>query len=85
MIDIHLLLIYDQRALRITHQQVFDDYQLAFDAYLASEQQHRADTTMEIVLLSSDSLESIKITHGNYFRDPSADIFPDIDTMLESA
>jgi hypothetical protein len=85
MTDVHLLLVYDRRALKISHQHVFDDYQRAFDEYLALEEQHRADDSLEIVLLSSDSLESIKRTHGNYFRDSSANLFPDIDEMLESA
>lgn len=85
MTDVHLLLVYDRRALEVAHQQEFDVYQRAFDAYLELEEQHRGDTTMEIVLLSSDSLDSIKRTHNSYFRDASADVFPDVDTMLESA
>jgi hypothetical protein len=36
-------------------------------AYEAMEDRYKDDRHMEIVLVGADSIETIKITHGNYF------------------
>jgi hypothetical protein len=44
-----------------------EDTDRALDAYSAAERRHRGDTNIEVVLLGSDSLETIKRTHSSYF------------------
>jgi hypothetical protein len=37
------------------------------------EEQHRYERNMEIVLVGADSIETVMLTHGNYFdADPGA-------------
>jgi hypothetical protein len=45
------------------------DYDAAQLAYAETEQTHGLGTTLDIVLLSADSLETIKQTHSSYFKD----------------
>ena len=65
---IHFLLVYDhRRGQLIDEPRQFSDASEAAAAYAELEQQHRDDQHLEIVLVGSDSLETIRRTHGNYF------------------
>lgn len=44
------------------------DYEAALIAYNKSEQQHQHDPDTEVVLLGSDSIETLKRTHSSYFE-----------------
>jgi hypothetical protein len=39
----------------------------AVRAYELAELEHRKDNLIDIVLVGSDSLETVKMTHANYF------------------
>lgn len=39
----------------------------ALEAYAAKEVEHRDDRSVEIVLIGSDSIETVRLTHANYF------------------
>jgi|GEM_PF-5726861 len=45
-----------------------DEYEVALDAYRASEEAHRDNSAVEVVLLSADSIESLMATHGRFFE-----------------
>ena len=65
---IHFLLVYDlDKQELVADPKQFSDPAEAAAAYAELEQAHRHDTNLEIVLIGSDSLETIKSTHGNYF------------------
>lgn len=66
---LHFLLIYDLRARRLVNIQTFDDASEAMVAYGQAERDHLDDRDTEIVLVGSDSLDTVKLTHGYYFSD----------------
>jgi hypothetical protein len=64
---VHFLLVYDHAEGRLLEQREFADADEAVAAYAVSEQQHRWDRDLEIVLIGADSIETIHRTHGHYF------------------
>lgn len=64
---VHFLLVYDRQQGKLVVQRPYTDPHEAVQAYEAMEKQHRDDRHMEIVLVGADSLETIMLTHGNYF------------------
>lgn len=61
------LLVYDipNRSLEIT--EFGTNATAALDAYEAAEALHRDDDNFDIVLIGSDSIETIRTTHASYF------------------
>jgi hypothetical protein len=49
------------------------DYEVAQHAYQEAEQRARGRQDLDVVLLSADSLETIKLTHSSYFEPKSLD------------
>ncbi len=49
------------------------DYEAAQDAYQEAEQRARGRRDLDVVLLSADSLDTIKLTHSSYFEPKSLD------------
>ena len=64
----HFLVIYDIDASKAEVQEFGTDYDEALRAYDQSEQDARAHTNIEVVLLSAESLDTIKRTHSSYFE-----------------
>lgn len=72
--DIKHFLVTRNVALRKTTVIEFDtDYEAAQDAYQEAEQEARGRRDLDVVLLSADSLETIKLTHSSYFEPKSLD------------
>lgn len=70
---IHFLLVYDLKAGRLLSQERFLEGGKAAAAYADCERQHQGDDDIEIVLVGADSIETIQVTHGQYFDgEPSA-------------
>jgi len=74
----HFLLVFDHDAGRLIEVVPFgSDGESAVAAYAAKERElnesPRARSRLEIVLIGSDSLETVKLTHANYF-DGSASV-----------
>ena len=65
------VLVYDTAAAKLTDVREFDDVQAAADAVPELERRHRRDATIHVVMLSGESLDTTKATHGTYFRDSS--------------
>jgi hypothetical protein len=73
MPQVHFLLVYDRSQQRLVYEQPFSDPTVALKAYEAMEEKHRNETDKEIVLVGADSIETVKLTHGNYWAaDPCA-------------
>lgn len=64
----HFLVIYDIAAGRASVQRFGTDYDEALRAYDEAEQDARGRTDVDVVLLSADSLDTIKRTHSSYFK-----------------
>lgn len=64
----HFLLVFDHSAGRLLDVQRFgSDADRALVAYAAKERELEKDKMVEIVLIGSDSFETVKLTHANYF------------------
>lgn len=64
----NFLVVYDI-AHAVAHVEQFGgDYVGALDAYASAEAQYRDDSNIEVVLLGSDSLETLERTHSSYFE-----------------
>lgn len=64
----HFLVIYDTDASRVQVREFGTDYDDALRAYDQCEQDTRDRPNLEVVLLSAESLETIKRTHSSYFE-----------------
>lgn len=64
----HFLVIFDPADGGVDVRPFGTDYDAAQKAYAAAEQESGIETTLDIVLLSADSLETIKQTHSSYFN-----------------
>lgn len=68
----HFLLVFDHNRSELVHLEEFGpDGDGALKAYAAKEKEFgepRVDSAIEIVLIGSDSLETVKLTHANYFE-----------------
>ncbi|MGA2163789.1 MAG: hypothetical protein ABSH36_04900 [Solirubrobacteraceae bacterium] len=68
----HYLVTYDPARRTATMREFETDYDTALYAYQQAEQQARG-TDLEVVLLSADSLETVKRMHSSYFEPKSLD------------
>lgn len=68
----HFLLVFDHEKGRLIEdirefgsgREAADD---ALEAYADKEREFRDKSSIEIVLIGSDSLDTVKLTHANYF------------------
>ena len=64
----HFLLVFDHRQGRLLEEVHFGtDSDRAVAAYAEKELAYKEQEDVEIVLIGSDSLETVKVTHGNYY------------------
>lgn len=64
----HFLLVFDHRAGHLIHTEKFgEDSERALAAYASTEDEYGASKDIEVVLIGSDSYETVKRTHANYF------------------
>lgn len=62
------LLVYNRVSGLIEDLREFGmDLAGALEAYAAIEEDHRDSEWMQVVLIGSDSLDTVRITHPNYF------------------
>jgi hypothetical protein len=66
----YYLVVYDQRAATLRSIEEFDESERgqASEARFALEARHRDEPEVEIVVLGSASLATLKKTHGRYFK-----------------
>jgi len=64
----HFLLVFDHESGELIETVEFGtDGEEAIAAYSAKEKELQDRKFVEIVLIGSDSLETVKLTHANYF------------------
>jgi hypothetical protein len=64
----HFLLVFDhEQGQLIEEQHFYEDAERALEAYSAKEKELRGERMIEIVLIGSDSIETVKLTHANYY------------------
>jgi hypothetical protein len=64
----HFLLLFDHEQGELVAEQHFgEDAAAALQAYSDLERKHADDRLIEIVLIGSDSIETVRLTHANYF------------------
>ncbi len=66
---IHFLIAYNRALGVVVSREQFTDAHEASKAYKDLELVHNGDPNMEIVLIGSDSIETVQRTHSNYFDD----------------
>ena len=65
----HFLLIFDHGKSELSEVRQFgSDGRAALRAYEKAEREHRERNLIDIVLVGSDSLDTVKMTHANYFE-----------------
>lgn len=64
----HYLVHYDIAAGKARVTAFGADYDAAMVAYAQAEEASRDDSNLDIVLLSADSIETVKRTHSSYFE-----------------
>ncbi len=63
----HFLLVFDHQAGRLIERDEFADNARAVAAYSAEEREYSDRPSIETVLIGSDSFDTIRFTHANYF------------------
>jgi hypothetical protein len=69
----HFLVTRDVTQGKTSVQELGTNYDAAQDAYQEAEHQASGRSDLDVVLLSADSLETIKRTHSSYFEPRSFD------------
>lgn len=65
---LHFLLVFDHRAGQLIRTEDFGvDADRALAAYASTEAEYGDRKDIEVVLIGSDSFETVKRTHANYF------------------
>jgi hypothetical protein len=64
----HFLVVYDIRAGKADVVPFDVNYDAALEAYNRAEEKYRDDPNVEVVLLGSDSIETVERTHSSYFE-----------------
>jgi hypothetical protein len=74
----HFLVIYDVASGRPDVRGFGSDYDTAQAAYAEIEWETQDDSNIDVVLLSADSLETVRRTHSSYFevREPFERLLP---------
>lgn len=63
----HFLVILDTTRGCTEVEELGTDYEAAQHAYEQAERQARGRSDLDVVLLSADSLQTVKRTHSSYF------------------
>jgi hypothetical protein len=64
----HFLLVFDHEVGQLIEEVDFgSDGERAVQAYSAKEKEFGGRSAIEIVLIGSDSIETVRLTHANYF------------------
>ncbi len=64
----NFLLVFDHEQGKLVEEREFGtDVESAMRAYADTERAYRNNNRVEVVLIGSDSLDTVKITHANYF------------------
>lgn len=74
----NFLLVFDHAEDALIDQFDFgSDIEGATEEYSRLEHKYAGDRAIDVVLVGSDSIETVKITHGNYFEGRSRRLMDD--------
>ncbi|MBI3428554.1 MAG: hypothetical protein HY050_00545 [Actinobacteria bacterium] len=79
---IHFLLVFNRVSGELVSIDKFEEQDLAISALSLLERSHEDDDQIEVVLISADSVETLKKTHGHYFS--GMETIPDYDKLLNA-
>lgn len=75
----HFILVFDRDEGRLLEQIPFGHHRAAAVAkYEEIEERYSDSPHMDIVLVGSDSIETVKVTHANYFDGSARDQYADV-------
>ncbi len=64
----HFLLVFDHALGKLIDEKHFGaDSDRALAEYSAKEREHKDEDLIEIVLIGSDSIDTVRLTHANYY------------------
>jgi len=70
---LHFLLVFDHEQGRLVSEEHFGtNLATALAAYADYERSYRGRELIEIVLIGSDSIETVRLTHANYYDGTAA-------------
>ena len=79
----YFLLIYDRRRDELmSHEPFGTAADAATTAYRAAEIEYHDRPEVDIVLVGSDSLETVKVTHSTYFSGAAARLLDSLQPLL---
>ncbi|SDB92298.1 hypothetical protein GA0111570_1094 [Raineyella antarctica] len=71
----HFLLVYDRaEGHQVAVEEFGTDSAAAVRRYQELEREHASNPRMDIVLVGSDSLDTVRVTHANYFVEGAATV-----------
>ena len=65
----YYLLVFDRSRGKIVHHQRYSDRDLALKARFSEERRHPDEPEIEVAVLGAASWDSLRRTHGRYFKD----------------
>ncbi|MDO5067113.1 MAG: hypothetical protein Q4D96_07535 [Propionibacteriaceae bacterium] len=82
----HFLLVFDREVGHLIQQRDFGTkMDEAIAAYQRLEREHFGDPRYDILLVGSDSIETVKVTHASYFREGLEDLEQYLRSVMEDA
>lgn len=73
---VYFLLAYSLDENRLVCKEEYYDRDQAIEAYSDAEQRYRPNLDrFEVVLIGADSIETVMMTHGHYFRQSEDSLF----------
>jgi hypothetical protein len=68
----HFLIVFDRAEGRVISEREFAEHRTALEERFRAERDHRANADIEIVVLSAESKEALRLTHARYFQSVSS-------------
>jgi hypothetical protein len=65
----HYLVVFDRSKGKVLRLQRYSDRNEALSARFAEEREHSSEPDIEVVVLGAVSGDSLRRTHGRYFKD----------------
>ena len=66
---LHYLFVFDHKTMDREIVEFGQDIEAALASYAQKEEEVKDDRSIEVVLVGSDSVESVRMTHSKYFPD----------------
>lgn len=79
---VHYLLVFNRATGELVSIDSFQEQESATAALSVLERRHESDEQIEVVLISADSIDTLKKTHGHYFSGVETD--PDYNKLLNA-